>query len=66
MKLSILIAGHNDECAELWEQRTKDMRAALEEMMEAVNPPDCGGISLDIWNKRLKAASEIARRELER
>jgi hypothetical protein len=41
-----------------------DIAAALQACLEAINPPDRAGISLHEWNKRLKAASEIARAAL--
>lgn len=32
-----------------------DMIALLRRVDEAINPPDRGGISLDVWQQRLKA-----------
>lgn len=34
-----------------------DVTSLLTAVDEAINPPDREGISLDIWNKRLKAAT---------
>jgi hypothetical protein len=41
-------------------------REALKVADAAINPPDRGGISLDEWNKRLKAATATIRAALGR
>jgi small-conductance mechanosensitive channel len=38
--------------------------AALEAADEAINPPDRSGISMDTWNKRLKASTTTIREAL--
>ena len=45
-----------DTCA-----RAEKAEALLRECDEAINPPDRGGISLDIWNQRLKAVTQKIR-----
>jgi hypothetical protein len=45
----------------LCEERVREMEMALKSADEAINPPDRGGISLDSWNQRLKAATALIR-----
>lgn len=40
------------------------LRDALKVADEAINPPDLGGLSLDVWNTRLKAATVTIRSAL--
>lgn len=45
-----------DTCA-----RAEKAEALLRECDSAINPPDRSGISLDVWNERLKAVTATIR-----
>ena len=51
-------------------ERLKESNAELLEALTsidaAVNPPDRHGISMHVWNQRLKAASKIVRAAIEK
>ena len=46
-------------------QQNAALREALKSADAAINPPDRKGISLHVWNERLKAATKIIRAALE-
>lgn len=46
-------------------EQNQVLRAMIEECLEAMNPKDLGGISLHIWNQRMKEATANAKALLE-
>lgn len=46
-------------------QQNAALREALKAADTAINPPDRTGISLHVWNERLKAVTKIIRAALE-
>ena len=49
---------------EALEKREAALREALEAADKAINPPDRNGISLDVWNSRLRVATTTIRAAL--